>query len=332
MQTTSPATRSPARSAIQPARRGTRHGFTLIELFIVVVIIGMLVAMIAPALMGAFRSARDAGVITEIKQLESAITAFKAVYGKEPPSRVVIYEEADEWDTDTANRAIIRGIWPQYNFELDQDLTGDGDTDDQLAMNAGECLVFFLGGIVNRMTDGPPEGFSKNPSQPFLPAATAASREGPFFEFAPDRFVDLDGNFTTGTGPGNTRWGWREYKDSLPGQTKPYLYFSSREGRGYETVTPAPVTAIDGTFIDVYRVFNPSSTTATPNTPGSTTVPPTSFVYPPHKPQSFQIISPGADGVYGKGGVFNPAKPNSWLADVGDYDNLTNIHGGRLKP
>jgi prepilin-type N-terminal cleavage/methylation domain-containing protein len=326
MQTTSPAIGSK-----QPARRGNRRGFTLIELLIVTVIIGMLVAMIAPALMGAFSTARDAGVITEIKQLESAVTAFKTVYGVEPPSRVIIYESPAGWTGDTESRSAIRRIWPQYDFttahhatNFPRDLTGDGDADDEIRLNAGEALVFFLGGVVNRTT-GAAEGFAKNPARPFLPASAAASREGPFFEFDPARFVDLDSNFTTGSGAGNTEWGWREYRDNLPAQTKPYLYFSSREGRGYQTLT----TPIDGTFVDVYRVFNPTSSTATPNAPGVGAT--LSSAYPAHKPQTFQIISPGVDGFYGKGGVFNPAKPLSWLADVGDYDNLTNFHGGRLK-
>lgn len=304
-----------------------RRGFTLIELIIVIVIIGVLIGLIGPALMGAFGSAREAGVVTEIKQLESAIAAFKAVYGVEPPSRVVIYEAPSGWTGDAESRATIRRIWPQYDFTtphsglFSRDLTGDGDANDEIRLNAGEALTFFLGGVINRTTLAV-EGFAKNPARPFLPASTAASREGPFFEFDASRFVDLDSNFAPSGS--TTVYGWREYRDNLPGQTKPYLYFSSREGRGYQTIT----TPIDGTFVDIYRVFNPSGT-ATPNPPGSGAG--TSSVYPPHKPQTFQIISPGVDGQYGKGGVFNPAKPSSWLSDISDYDNLTNFHGGRLK-
>ncbi len=61
------------------------------------------------------------------------------------------------------------------------------------------------------------------------------------------------------------------------------------------------------------------------------------------KPQSFQIISPGYDGEYGSGGVFNPQLANSGLVgydangntlnpDTRQFDNLTNFNGGRLKP
>ncbi len=69
-----------------------------------------------------------------------------------------------------------------------------------------------------------PTGFAKNPAYPFSPPTVSSNREGPFFEFTDtSRIKDIDGN------------GINEWYDPLPGQSKPYLYFSSYDGRGYNT-------------------------------------------------------------------------------------------------
>lgn len=275
-----------------------RRGFTLIEIMVVIIIIGALLALLLPAIGKSRRAAYDARVKTEIAGLESAIATFKLTYGSEPPSHVSIYSTAAGWNGDTASKAIIRRIWPQFDFSnptYPASLPAGSAT-----LNAGECLLFFLGGP---LVNGAPTGFSKNPASPF--AAGGNTREGPFFEFDIARIVDSDNN------------GIAEYKDSLPDQTKPYLYFSSYEGTGYVT---GEATAA-GLANAQYRNTN--------------TAP-----YTYYKPQTFQIISPGADGLYGTGGYFNPAATNGGLTTYvsgaytlcDDYDNLTNFHPGRLVP
>ena len=62
-----------------------RAAFTLIELLVVIAIIGVLAALIFPALKAAKISATRAKVQTELKQLEAAIEAYKAKYGFYPP-------------------------------------------------------------------------------------------------------------------------------------------------------------------------------------------------------------------------------------------------------
>jgi hypothetical protein len=206
-------------------------------------------------------------------------------------------------------------------------------------MNSGECLLFFLGGIIPQQNNGSlsvtvPAGFAKNPAYPFSPPTASPNREGPFFEFtALDRIHDIDGN------------GINEWYDSLPNQSKPYLYFSSYEGRGYNT-NEVPSNGANFTYMhDMYRVWSgpitPAAFPLPPTAPGAATVG-TSAALPAQKPQSFQIISPGYDGNYGVGGVFNPNLTNSGLIssfnggnpvfDTDAYDNLTNFNGGRLKP
>ncbi len=350
------ACRTPQAHRLRPvgARQdaATRRAFTLIEMMVVVVIIALLMALLLPALGKVWTNAKEAQVVVEIKQLESAIAAFKAKYGREPPSQFIFYTTAAGWDPTKNNdpnmpvmRGIIRQIWPQFDFTLGG---GSGTTfpafwtaiatnpnsgtfpnSTGLYMNSGECLLFFLGGVIPiQGINQVPTGFAKNPQYPFAPPAKVSSREGPFFEFSDiSRIKDLDGN------------GINEWYDSLPGQSKPYLYFSSYEGQGYR-ITELPntggATPQYTALHDVYRVSSANPPPAPPASPG---VSPTgSQQLPAQKPQTFQIISPGYDGDYGSGGVYSANLPNAGLTnsngkpDTAAYDNLTNFAGGRLNP
>jgi general secretion pathway protein G len=336
-----------------------RRAFTLVEMMVVVVIIAVLAGLLLPALQSARVRANEARVVTEIKGLESAIAAFKAKYGVEPPSRFSLYLTQAGWQNDVVSTAIVRQIWPQFDFTMN-DPNGTGASAgtayplfwwntfgaNGLNMNSGECLLFFLGGVIPFQNDFDtagnalsgaryaPTGFAKNPVYPFAPPSQSPNREGPFFEFTDiSRINDFPGN---GTGNGINEW-----YDPLPPQAGkyPYLYFSSYDGSGYRISELSDVNYT--TFIvglhDFYRVSSiyvapPTSPSASPS--GSQTL-------PSQKPQTFQIISPGYDGLIGFGGVFNPNLQNSGLtkdtsagATVAypDGDNITNFNGGRLKP
>ena len=54
------------------------RGFTLVEVMVVVVIIGMLAAILVPVLGGIIRRTNEAAVKVEINSLENAIADFKA--------------------------------------------------------------------------------------------------------------------------------------------------------------------------------------------------------------------------------------------------------------
>ncbi|MFN0050539.1 MAG: type II secretion system protein [Planctomycetales bacterium] len=299
-----------------------RSGFTLVELLVVIVIIGILMALILPAINSAKIKANEARVTVEIKNLEQALGAFKTKFGIEPPSRFVIHLTANGWNNDAANKATVRRLWSQFDFSMNgasapggQAYPSNWDTiasnqghSEYIGINSGECLMFFIGGIIGN--NGAPIGFCKNPAYPFSPNGT--SREPPFMELDAGRIRDSDNN------------GMPEYFDSIPNQQNPYLYFSSYEGRGYRSpnVTGFPQEFPVGTLQDIYRV---NKTVVTP--PGNNT-----YSLTAHRAQSFQIISPGYDGDYGAGGVFNPDLPSGGLTAKGDYDNLTNFHGSRLSP
>ena len=314
------ATRSPNRS-------NRRTGFTLIELLMVIAIIGILIALLVPAVGGALKRARVTSVRAEISQLETAIGKFRAVYNMDPPSSITLYETVAGWSGDANSRALIRQLWAQFNFAAARDINGDGDMTDTITLSQGECLVFFLGGmngntvpgsatadnnIPNATTPllhiGACTGFSKNPADPF---ARGGTREPPFFEFLPARFTDA-----------GTPNGFPEYRDPLPSQTMPYLYYSGYDGTGYQSVEFQP--AVSGGLWQPYR------TAAV-------------LTSPLWKPNSYQIISPGYDRAYGYGGAYlasgtdrlplpTSAPPPTPAQRAPEADNITNFSAGELQP
>jgi prepilin-type N-terminal cleavage/methylation domain-containing protein len=326
--------------------RSPRTAFTLVEIMVVVVIIGILAAILVPVLGGIIRRTNEAAVKVEIHSLENAIADFRAKFGCDPPDHIDLHEATNGWINDAESRSKILRIWPRFYFgtptnHLYRDLNNNNNTTESFHLSGAECLVFFLGGMPKGDGNGGifMTGFSKNPSNPFQPRTVDESRDGPFFEFPSARLHDHEA-------PG-FKDGFPEFRDSLNNQTAPYLYLSSHSGSGYNTVRVSGTTIhiSDGGFVFHFGLGNsPNPNLPTPNsnplfwnrnlpyrqTPGG-----------PHwKAKTFQIISPGygphenADGEfcpYGTADVYDPEN-TSTLSPL-DADNITNFsQGSRLQP
>lgn len=64
------------------------RAFTLIELLIVIAILGILMALLFPAVNGALDSARKAQAKNDVTQIATAITAYETEYGRLPSGNI----------------------------------------------------------------------------------------------------------------------------------------------------------------------------------------------------------------------------------------------------
>jgi len=331
-----PHPHAPRPRAAQRSR--SRSAFTLIELIVVILVIGILAAILLPAIGNVRATARNAQVTVDIKNLEAAIAAFKLKFGMEPPSSFLIGSENVHYtgsDIGKSSIAIMRELWPSYvPREADSNLPGQvlGISGPQY-LNGAECLAFFLGGpgmytASGSSTDLLPNGFSSNPLSPFF--QSGSSRVGPFLEIDTAKLVDVDGD------------GFYEILDTLPNQTMPYQYLSSYNGRGYKPFgadgnpgtaddevitisgTPKMFSAYlkkDGNWADASKAPSGVNNAAYWNG------------------KSYQIISPGLDGEYGVGGEYSTENGLKIKADNADtfrskekrnaeIDNITNFSSG----
>ncbi|MEM6332664.1 MAG: type II secretion system major pseudopilin GspG [Planctomycetota bacterium] len=83
-------------------RRPTRHahGFTLIEIMVVVIVIGILAALIVPSFFGRAGKARAAVAKQQIGTLETAINLFEQDYGRFPQTLEELTTRPSDVDDD----------------------------------------------------------------------------------------------------------------------------------------------------------------------------------------------------------------------------------------
>lgn len=291
-----------------------RRGFTLIEMLIVMVIIGLLMAILLPAVQSVQRRAKAAQIRVEISAIEAAAVAFKNEYGSFPPSRIRLYESGSgdpSWsqhgasgsDDDierTRSIAIIRQLWPQFDFSMTRNFDGDGDDTEYHDLNGSQCLVLLLGGLrkddedanCNGILDGGEDvndngildrgaywGLSKNPANPFgsIPSDNLA-----YYRWDMSRTHTVADHYANDC--------FFTAADAIGTPQPPYVFASSYDGSGYDSY--------DVTYCGMTDVYMQTGTS-------------------PHNASTFQIISPGFDGLYGNGGP-----PESHSLD--DEDNIAN--------
>jgi prepilin-type N-terminal cleavage/methylation domain-containing protein/prepilin-type processing-associated H-X9-DG protein len=80
-----------------------RHAFTLVELLVVIAIVGVLVALILPAVQAARESARRSQCANNIKQISLAVLNYESTNRLLPPSGDVRMHHDPEFDVDIFN-------------------------------------------------------------------------------------------------------------------------------------------------------------------------------------------------------------------------------------
>ena len=79
------------------SRHSRQPGFTLVELLVVIAIIGVLVALLLPAVQAARESARRTQCLNNLKQVGLAVLNYESAQGELPPGALTTF--AGNWET-----------------------------------------------------------------------------------------------------------------------------------------------------------------------------------------------------------------------------------------
>lgn len=285
----------------QNQKRQRRRGFTLVELLVVIAIIGILAALLIPAVFFAISTANKSRLTVEIANIQKALESYKMQHGEYPPD-YTHNPLATASRFDQINQQLAQHMARNFrnrNSAIDAPLKTDLTTNAVIPWPAG---AQFATAVQNELPNIDPaealvlalKGFSKDPS---LPLSGAGDRQ-PLYEFVPTRLSDRDND------------GFLEYYPPGDSQQTPYTYFRARsasEADAYEVVrlfvedSRANAPSYQLSVMDAAGVSAmPLPYLADRNVPDATNAQFADGTSPAYaEPKKFQLLSAGLDGVYG---------------------------------
>lgn len=322
-----------------------RPAFTLVEMLVVIVIIGILAALLVPAVFRAMNAAKEARIGLEVANLAAAMERFKVEYGSYPPCFTLDYSTGksisptNQLQKATAIKAQISKFM-NANFryrDAKNDVIVMSGQPDNLAMSgldSAEALYFWLGG--NALPANPnPEfanivpyrgGLGKNPT---FPLKDVTADRTPYFEFDQTRLWDRDGD------------GFLEYYPAGDSNKTPYVYFEADQYRyayfgdqfsNESQMAVKPYTSWQGTQAQL--------STQIPTGGNIVELLPQELFAASEK---FQIISAGLDSTFASSKqdvqsnlvnyILSYSFPNGPYVDPNNafHDNITNFSEGTLE-
>jgi general secretion pathway protein G len=127
-------------------RNRKEGGFTLIEILIVVIIIGLIASLIAPNLIGRYERSREEIAKTQVEMLSSGVLSFKLDVGRYPSTLEELVKSTDtKWRGPYLSKQTVpKDPWDQeYQYKVPGEhgpfdlysLGANGKLDDKSAKN-----------------------------------------------------------------------------------------------------------------------------------------------------------------------------------------------------
>ncbi len=120
--------------------RKVRSGFTLIEILIVVIILGILAAIVIPQFSSASNDARRSNVQTTAQTLRSQIALYRLQHADRLPEQATFWDKMTQFSNEAGATSSAKNVATGYKF---------GPYMQQVAPNALNSLTSVVDGTAN---------------------------------------------------------------------------------------------------------------------------------------------------------------------------------------